>query len=223
MQSLRDLNIEKFDLCSISGTEATMLQGFGFPVGDQIKGLTSKTLNIGGQLPSMLYNFEGTHTFAFTVTDEEGQKASATLTLLVDKAHEEGGAGNAPSIVMLTDSHNLAEPYVMNEIKDIEITIAAHSEIARELFVTVESQALGTLLEQIGSRRSSRRASTSATPTRRPKTYWEISSDSPSATRCSTRTRFSSRWAPRSSGSSPGTKFRRMSRASPTPTSSICA
>lgn len=150
MQSLRSLNIEKFDLCSISGTEATMLQGFGFPVGDQIKGLTSKTLNIGGQLPSMLYAFEGTHTFAFTVTDEEGQKASATLTLLVDKAHEEGGAGNAPSIVMLTDSHNLAEPYVMNEIKDIEITIAAPNGGIKELFVTVESQALGTLLEQIG-------------------------------------------------------------------------
>lgn len=150
MQSLRSLNIEKFDLCSISGTEATMLQGFGFPVGDQIKGLTSKTLNIGGQLPSMLYNFEGTHTFAFTVTDEEGQKASATLTLLVDKAHEEGGAGNAPSIVMLTDSHNLAEPYVMNEIKDIEITIAAPNGGIRELLVTVEAPALEPLLQQIG-------------------------------------------------------------------------
>lgn len=149
MQSLRSLNIEKFDLCSISGTEATMLQGFGFPVGDQIKGLTSKTLNIGGQLPSMLYNFEGTHTFAFTVTDEEGQKASATLTLLVDKAHEEG-VGNAPAIVMVTDDHNLAEPYVMNEIKDIEITIAAPNGGIRELLVTVEAPALEPLLQEIG-------------------------------------------------------------------------
>lgn len=52
--------------------------------------------------------------------------------------------------VMLTDSHNLAEPYVMNEIKDIEITIAAPNGGIKELFVTVESQALGTLLEQIG-------------------------------------------------------------------------
>lgn len=150
MLSLRSLNIEKFDLCSISGTEATMLQGFGFPVGDQIKGLTSKTLNIGGQLPSMLYNFEGTHTFAFTVTDEEGQQASATLTLLIDKAHEEGGAGNAPSIVMLTDEHDLAKPYVMNEIKDIEITIAAPNGGIRELLVTVEAPALEPLLQEIG-------------------------------------------------------------------------
>lgn len=149
MLSLRELNIEKFDLCSISGTEASLLQGFGFPVGDQVKGQTAKTFYIGGQLPSMLYNFEGTHTFAFTVTDEEGQQASATLSLLVDKAHEEG-VGNAPTIVMLTDNHNLAEPYVMNEIKDIEITIAAPNGGIRELLVTVEAPALEPLLQEIG-------------------------------------------------------------------------
>lgn len=149
MLSLRELNIEKFDLCSISGTEASLLQGFGFPIGDQVKGQTAKTFYIGGQLPSMLYNFEGTHTFAFTVTDEEGQQTSATLTLRVDKAHEEG-VGNAPSIVMLTDSHNLAEPYVMNEIKDIEITISAPNGGIGELLVTVEAPALEPLLQEIG-------------------------------------------------------------------------
>ena len=149
MLSLRELNIEQFDLCTISGTEATLLQGFGFPIGDQVKGQTARTFYIGGQLPSMLYAFEGTHTFAFTVTDEEGQQASATLTLLVDKAHEEG-VGNAPTIVMLTDNHNLAEPYVMNEIKDIEITIAAPNGGIRELLVTVEAPALEPLLQEIG-------------------------------------------------------------------------
>ena len=149
MASLRELKIEQFDLCTISGTEATMLQGFGFPVGDQVKGQTAKTFYIGGQLPSMLYKFEGTHTFAFTVTDEEGQQARATLTLLVDKAHEEGTT-NAPTIVMVTDNHDIAEPYVMNEIKDIEITISAPNGGIKELLVTVDAPALEPLLEEIG-------------------------------------------------------------------------
>lgn len=149
MASLRELKIEQFDLCTISGTEATMLQGFGFPVGDQVKGQTAKTFYIGGQLPSMLYAFEGTHTFAFTVTDEEGQQARATLTLLVDKAHEEGTA-NAPTIVMVTDNHDIAEPYVMNEIKDIEIAISAPNGGIKELLVTVDAPALEPLLEEIG-------------------------------------------------------------------------
>lgn len=150
MTSLRELEIEQFDLCTISGTPASMLQGFGFPVGDQVKGQTAKTFYIGGKLPSTLYNFEGTHTFAFTVTDEEGQQAQATLTLLVDKAHEEGGTTNAPTIVMLTDNHNIAEPYVMNEIKDIEIAISAPNGGVKELLVTVDAPALEPLLEGIG-------------------------------------------------------------------------
>ena len=149
MTSLRELEIEQFDLCTISGTPASVLQGFKFPVGDQIKGQTAKTFYIGEQLPSMLYAFEGTHTFAFTVTDEEGQQAQATLTLLVDKAHEEGGTTNAPTIVMLTDNHN-AEPYVMNEIKDIEIAISAPNGGVKELLVTVDAPALEPLLEKIG-------------------------------------------------------------------------
>lgn len=149
MTSLRELEIEQFDLCTISGTPASVLQGFKFPVGDQIKGQTAKTFYIGGQLPSMLYAFEGTHTFAFTVTDEEGQQARATLTLLVDKAHEEGTA-NAPTIVMVTDNHDIAEPYVMNEIKDIEIAISAPNGGIKELLVTVDAPALEPLLEEIG-------------------------------------------------------------------------
>lgn len=149
--SLKELGIESFDLCTISGSQATMLQGFGFPVGDDLRGETAKTFYIGGQLPWMLYAFEGTHTFAFRVTDEEGQQTEASLILRVDKS-DEGGSGDdkAPTIVMVTDNHDIAEPYVMNEVKDIEITISAPNGGIKELLVTVESPALGTLLEQIG-------------------------------------------------------------------------
>lgn len=148
--SLEELGIASFDLCTISGSQATMLQGFGFPVGDAVKGQTDKTFYIGGQLPWMLYAFEGTHTFAFKVTDEEGQQVEASLILVVDKSNEGGAGEQAPSIVMVTDDHDLSTPYVMNEIKDIEINISAPNGGIKELFVTVESQALGTLLEQIG-------------------------------------------------------------------------
>lgn len=147
--ALRDMNIESFDLCTISGVEASVLEQFGFPVGDAVKGATSKSFYIGGELPWMLYTFEGTHSFAFRVTDEEGQQSAATLTIVVDKSNESGDS-QAPTIVMVTDNHNLAEPYVMNEVKDIEITISAPNGGIKELFVTVESPALGTLLNAIG-------------------------------------------------------------------------
>ena len=143
------MNIESFDLCTISGVEASVLEQFGFPVGDAVKGATSKSFYIGGELPWMLYTFEGTHSFAFRVTDEEGQQSAATLTIVVDKSNESGDS-QAPTIVMVTDNHNLAEPYVMNEVKDIEITISAPNGGIKELFVTVESPALGTLLNAIG-------------------------------------------------------------------------
>lgn len=65
---------------------------------------------------------------------------------------EEGGGeeGEAPTIVMLTDDHDLSKPYIMNEIKDIEINISAPNGGIKELLVRVESAALAPLLSVVG-------------------------------------------------------------------------
>lgn len=129
-----------FDLCTVSGTPAALLQGFGFPVGDDVQNAMQKTFYIGGQLPWMLYGFDGTHTFSFTVTDNEGQPAEASLLLKVDRNNEAGG----PAIVMM--GHDIAQPYVLETATDIRVDIAAPNGGIKSLMVKIDSQALAPML-----------------------------------------------------------------------------
>lgn len=72
---------------------------------------------------------------------------------LWEEVFEEGGGeepGETPTIVMLTDNHDLSKPYVMNEIKNIEINISAPNGGIKELLVQVESPALAPLLSEVG-------------------------------------------------------------------------
>lgn len=72
---------ETFDLCALDASSAAgiILKGFGYPVGSELKGQTAKSFNIAGQIRA-LYEFDGTHTFAFTMTDAKGVSSEAVLT-----------------------------------------------------------------------------------------------------------------------------------------------
>ena len=129
-----------FDLCTVSGAPAALLQGFGFPVGDDVLHAAEKTFYIGGQLPWLLYGFDGTHTFAFTVTDAEGQTAQASLVLTVDRNHETDG----PTIVM--QGHDIAQPYVLETASDIRVDIEAPNGGIEKLMVKIDSRALAPML-----------------------------------------------------------------------------
>lgn len=86
---------QTFDLCALDAYSAAgiILKGFGYPVGNELKGQTAKSFNIAGQIRS-LYEFDGTHTFAFTMTDAKGSITGTTLTLVVDKSSGETGPGS---------------------------------------------------------------------------------------------------------------------------------
>lgn len=144
MQSLQSFGIEQFDLCTISGQQATILQGFGFPVGSNIQGQTAKTFYIGGQLPWMLYSFDGTHTFNISVTDEEGQQAEGLLILRVDKANEEGGSDNAPTVVM--QGWDITQPYELATNDPVRVDISAPNGGIQSLLVRIESTTLEGIL-----------------------------------------------------------------------------
>lgn len=83
---------ETFDLCALDASSAAgiILKGFGYPVGSELKGQTAKSFNIAGQIRA-LYEFDGTHTFAFTMTDAKGVSSEAVLTLAVDKSSGQTG------------------------------------------------------------------------------------------------------------------------------------
>lgn len=128
-----------FDLCTITDPAASILRGFGFPVGDDVQGVKAKTFYIGGQLPSMLYAFEGTHTFRFSVSDAMGLVVEKTLTILVDKATE------GPSI--LWEGHDLSLAYELAVGMVIELQIGARTGI-KALEVTIDSE---TLTPELGT------------------------------------------------------------------------
>ena len=76
---------------------------------------------------------------------------NGTDGLTEEPIDQEGGEDDkAPTIVMLTDDHDLSEPYILNQIKDIEIAIAAPNGGIKKLIVTVEAPALEQLLESVG-------------------------------------------------------------------------
>lgn len=135
---------ESFDLCSLDASSAAgiILKGFGYPVGGELKGQQIKSFNIAGQIKA-LYEFDGTHTFSFGMTDAKGVSTSAALTLIVDKSASQEG----PSIVW--KGYDIDRQYEVQADMQIEIEIAAAAGI-KSFWVTIDSEELTPLLPDIG-------------------------------------------------------------------------
>lgn len=135
---------ESFDLCSLDASSAAgiILKGFGYPVGGELKGQQVKSFNIAGQIKA-LYEFDGTHTFSFGMTDVKGVSTSAALTLIVDKSASQEG----PSIVW--KGYDIDRQYEVQADMQIEIEIAAAAGI-KSFWVTIDSEELRPLLPDIG-------------------------------------------------------------------------
>lgn len=135
---------ESFDLCSLDASSAAgiILKGFGYPVGGELKGQQVKSFNIAGQIKA-LYEFDGTHTFSFGMTDVKGVSTSAALTLIVDKSASQEG----PSIVW--KGYDIDRQYEVQADMQIEIEIAAAAGI-KSFWVTIDSEELTPLLPDIG-------------------------------------------------------------------------
>lgn len=135
---------ESFDLCSLDASSAAgiILKGFGYPVGGELKGQQIKSFNIAGQIKA-LYEFDGTHTFSFGMTDVKGVSTSAALTLIVDKSASQEG----PSIVW--KGYDIDRQYEVQADMQIEIEIAAAAGI-KSFWVTIDSEELTPLLPDIG-------------------------------------------------------------------------
>lgn len=132
---------QTFDLCALDASSAAgiILKGFGYPVGSELKGQTAKSFNIAGQIRA-LYEFDGTHTFAFTMTDAKGVSSEAVLTLVVDKSSGQTG----PRITWR--GYDIDQQYEVQ--KDMVIDIEADKGI-KSFFVTIDSETLRPLLPVI--------------------------------------------------------------------------
>lgn len=133
----------EFDLCTIGASDPayTVLAGLGFPLGDDLKGATSKSFDIAGAMKLLYPAYEGTHAFAFEITDAKGLSARASLTLTVDPANE------GPSIVGV--DFNIDETQTPSADRDTEIDITAQTGI-KSLDVTIDcdnldARELGTM------------------------------------------------------------------------------
>lgn len=143
-----DVQEPSFDLCSVlpGTTLHTELQGFGYPLGDELTGAKNKSFDIARQMP-MLYNapgFEGKHTVAFTLTDKNGLQSEASLRLIVDKAAE---TPEPPAIVWKGFDIDVQQIVRSGMAIDIDVTAPAgiHSFV-----VTIDSETLTPLLPTIG-------------------------------------------------------------------------
>lgn len=135
---------ESFDLCTLDASSAAgiILKGFGYPVGSELKGQTARSFNIAGQIKA-LYEFDGTHTFAFTMTDAKGSTTATTLTLVVDKSLGQTGP------VITWRGYDIDQQYEVQDDMVIDIDIVAAKGI-KSFFVTIDSEALKPLLPAIG-------------------------------------------------------------------------
>lgn len=132
-----------FDLCALDASSAAgiILKGFGYPVGSELKGQTAKSFNIAGQIRA-LYEFDGTHTFAFTMTDAKNVSSEAVLTLVVDKSSGQTG----PRITWR--GYDIDQQYEVQKDMVIDIDIEADKGI-KSFFVTIDSETLRPLLPVI--------------------------------------------------------------------------
>lgn len=145
MDALTEIQIpHSLDLCATTqGPAYAILSGFGLPLGDKLRGATSKQFDIAGQIP-MLYadpGFEGTHTFACTLTDAKGLSTSAELRLEVSK-----GLADAPSIEWV--GYDIDKQQILTHDMKIDIDIQVPAGI-KKFDVTIISEILEPLLESI--------------------------------------------------------------------------
>lgn len=131
---------ETFDLCALdaSSPAGIILKGFGYPVGGELKGQQAKSFNIAGQIKA-LYEFDGTHTFSFDMTDAKGVSTAAALTLVVDKSAGQEG----PAIVWR--GYDIDKQYEVQKDMIIDIDVTATAGI-KSFWVTIDSEALKDLL-----------------------------------------------------------------------------
>ena len=131
---------ETFDLCALdaSSPAGIILKGFGYPVGGELKGQQAKSFNIAGQIKA-LYEFDGTHTFSFDMTDAKGVSTAAALTLVVDKSAGQTG----PAIVWR--GYDIDKQYEVQKDMVIDIDVTAAAGI-KSFWVTIDSEALKDLL-----------------------------------------------------------------------------
>ena len=134
---------ETFDLCALdaSSPAGIILKGFVYPVGGELKGQQAKSFNIAGQIKA-LYEFDGTHTFSFDMTDAKGVSTAAALTLVVDKSAGQTG----PAIVWR--GYDIDKQYEVQKDMVIDIDVTAAAGI-KSFWVTIDSEALKDLLPVI--------------------------------------------------------------------------
>ena len=134
---------ETFDLCALdaSSPAGIILKGFGYPVGGELKGQQAKSFNIAGQIKA-LYEFDGTHTFSFDMTDAKGVSTAAALTLVVDKSAGQEG----PAIVWR--GYDIDKQYEVQIDMIIDIDVTATAGI-KSFWVTIDSEELKDLLPVI--------------------------------------------------------------------------
>ena len=134
---------ETFDLCALdaSSPAGIILKGFGYPVGGELKGQQAKSFNIAGQIKAR-YEFDGTHTFSFDMTDDKGVSTAAALTLVVDKSAGQEG----PAIVWR--GYDIDQQYEVQKDMVIDIDVTATAGI-KSFWVTIDSEALKDLLPVI--------------------------------------------------------------------------
>lgn len=135
-----------FDLCALSAADPAylILKGFGFPLGEQVRGQQHTTFDLAGQMP-LLYNapgFDGTHTFAFTITDAAGLTTEGSLVIVVDRAGQSGG----PKIEWR--DHDIDRRYPVETGMQIDIDITAPQGI-RTFQVDIISQELEPALGEL--------------------------------------------------------------------------
>lgn len=135
---------ETFDLCTLSPDDPaySILTGFGFPLGGKVIGKKELTFDIARQM-SMLYGFNGTHTFCFTITDANSLTATVTLTLIVDKEHEEQGAK------IVWEGYDIDRAQVLDKAMTIVVNVTSQAGI-RSFEVDIVSEILRPMLESVG-------------------------------------------------------------------------
>ncbi len=139
----------EFDLCTVtpeSGELHTVLGALGLPLGEAVTGHKTLQLPLTALMP-VLYKFDGTHTFAFAMTDGLATRAAgdvieATLTVTVDKRNENTG----PEIVW--EGYDIDTPQHLTADMRIKIDVASASPIAA-FEVTIDSKILEPYLEII--------------------------------------------------------------------------
>ncbi len=125
---LADWNVAvtSFDLCEVTAAADRKLnmalKNFGFLTGDDVRGHQTVTFDLR-ELMVLMYAHNGTHEFRFTVTDNAGHEGEAVLSILVDKAHEDGAA-TGPVIEWL--NNDISVPHVVTD--DLQVAIQVSTD-----------------------------------------------------------------------------------------------